>query len=436
MNNLFRNTLALLLSLFLASVAEYAAAQSSVGCDPHRTRLIAYPSAAAAEARGLERQRYMQPITEWERPDVATLRSKYTFPFSWLERQVYLRIEDAYQPYEVYVNGKLAGSSRNGFGAAEFNITKISREDTNSIEIRLLSAEETNAIECFERNANTPKVFIVSQPRVRIRDVEWSAEIGLNGVTNSNFTVVMANATMGDKVSTLYYELYLNDTIRLGGGKRDVALGKYGIDTMRFGVPVPDSLLWSANNLHHDVRLHLKNRIEGRDVEFYNFPVALRELRFEDDKFIINREVVDITFTDMSPASTVDDVAMAYERGVRSIRFTAGCVDDRVLDYCDSQGIYVAITAPINSSSAGDSRKRGGNPSNDVRWREEYVERTLQSFYTTKRHPSVVAYYLADDSANGICLYESYLALKAVAGDRPVIYLDGGEEWNTDSFKR
>lgn len=435
MNNLFRNTFALLLGLSLVLLAERAEAQSAVGCDPHRTRLIAYPSAAAAQARGLERQRYMQPITEWERPDVTTLRSKYTFPFSWLERQVYLRIEDAFQPYEVYVNGKLAGSSRNGFGAAEFNITKISREDTNSIEIRLLSAEEVNAIECFERNANTPKVFIIAQPRVRIRDIEWSAEIGHNGVTNSNFTVVMTNATLGDKRSTLYYELYLNDTIRLGGGKRDVELGKYGIDTMRFGVPVPDSVLWSDSNVRH-VRLQLKNRVEGRDVEFYDFPVALRELKYEDDKFIINREIVDITFADMSPASTVADVEAAYESGVRSIRFTAGAVDDRVLDYCDMQGIYVALTAPINSSSAGSSRKRGGNPSNDVKWRDDYIERTLQMFYTTKRHPSVIAYYLADDSANGICLYESYLALKAVAGDRPVIYRDGGEEWNTDSFKR
>ena len=126
-------------------------AQSSVGCDPHRTRLIPYPSASVAQARGLERQRYMQPITNWERPQTTVLRSKYTFPFSWLERQVYLRVEDAYQPYEVYINGKLAGSSRNGFAAAEFNITKLSREDLNDVEIRLLPADEVNKIECFER---------------------------------------------------------------------------------------------------------------------------------------------------------------------------------------------------------------------------------------------------------------------------------------------
>ena len=409
-------------------------AQSSVGCDPHRTRLIPYPSASAAQARGLERQRYMQPITNWDRPQTTVLRSKYTFPFSWLERQVYLRVEDAYQPYEVYINGKLAGSSRNGFAAAEFNITKLSREDLNDVEIRLLPADEVNKIECFERGNNLPKVFVVSQPRVRVRDISWSAEIGMNGVVNSNFEVVMHNATVGDKVSTLYYELYLNDTIRLGGGRRDVALGRYGVDTMRFGLPVPDSVLWSGSK-PQNVRLLLKNRVEGRDVEFYDFPVALLDMRYDEGLFYINNKAEKIEFVDMSPASTVDDVAKAVDRGVRSIRFTAGSVTEEVLDYCDAQGIYVAVTAPINSSSSGNSRKRGGNPSNDPKWREDYVERTLQLYYTTKRHTSVVAYVLADDSANGICLYESYLALKAVVRNRPVFYFDGSREWNSDHLK-
>jgi beta-galactosidase len=52
--------------------------------------------------------------------------------------------------------------------------------------------------------------------------------------------------------------------------------------------------------------------------------------------------------------------------------------------------------------------------------------------YTTQRHPSVIAYYLADDSANGICLYEAYLAAKAIPHGRPIFYDDGNGEWNND----
>jgi beta-galactosidase len=244
----------------------------------------------------------------------------------------------------------------------------------------------------------------------------------------------MHNATLGDKVSTLYYELFLNDTIRLGAGHRDVALGKYGIDTMRFGVAVPDSVLWSGRN-PQSVRLKLKNRVEGRDVEFYDFPVALMQLSYDKGVFYINNQAENIEFAELSPASTLEQVQKVVDSGQRNIRFSAGCVADEILDYCDAEGVYVALTAPINSSSSGDSRRRGGNPSNNPKWRTDYIERTLQLYYTTKRHPSVVAYVLADDSSNGICLYESYLALKAVVRNRPVFYFDGSSEWNSDHLK-
>jgi beta-galactosidase len=179
----------------------------------------------------------------------------------------------------------------------------------------------------------------------------------------------------------------------------------------------------------------MHNRIEGRDVEFYELPVALRELSYADGRFYINGEATDMSWYDMSPDATVEDVCRAVDAGHRALRFTAGCVDESVLAYCDAEGVYVAVTAPINSLGAGVSRKRGGNPSNDPKWREDYVERTLQLYYTTKRHTSIVAYVLADDSANGICLYESYLALKAVVRNRPVFYFDGSREWNSDHLK-
>lgn len=426
----YSKILGMVMALFvLATTNTYADQPNEY--EGYRTRLIAYPTASEASARSLERQRYMQPIKEWEKCENGALKSKYTFPFSWLERQVFLRVEGSEQPFDIYINGKLAGGSNNGFAPAEYNITKLSREDINSIEFRPKSDVDLSKIECFEKSGTTPKVYIISQPRVRVRDVAWSTEIGSNGIVNSTFEAIMRNETMGDKSSILYYELFLNDTIRLGGGQREVALGMYQTDTMRFGVALPDSLLWSSDKAQH-IRLVLKNRMGGRDLEFYEFPVALRELRFENGKFFINRHEEKISWHVLSPNSTCVDVERVVDLGKCHIRFSAGCVSDEVLDYCDKHGIYVAITAPINSSLSGKSRKRGGNPSNDPTWVKEYVDRTLQTYYTTRRHPSVIAYYLADDSANGIALYESYLALKRVAKEHPVIYLDGGREWNSD----
>lgn len=427
--NICRN---ILLSILLLFGADGLSAQHpNEGVELHRTRLVPYHTAEAARQQTLAKQRYLQPIVEWTTLEEGRLQGEFTYPFSWVERQIFLRVEDAGSPYEVWVNGKRAGSSRNGFAAAEFNITKISREDKNRVELRLLSNDEVAPIESFSCKKQSPVVYIISQPRVRVRDVMWRTTLGEGGVVNVDFSAVMHNQTLGAKRSTLYYELFQNDTIRLVGGHLDVELAMYGVDTMRFGVSVPDSVLWS-HKAPQRVSLRIHNRIEGRDVEFYELPVALRELSYADGRFYINGEATDMSWYDMSPDATVEDVCRAVDAGHRALRFTAGCVDESVLAYCDAEGVYVAVTAPINSLGAGVSRKRDGNPSNNPSWREEYVERIVQMIHTTKRHSSVVAYFLADDSANGICLYEGYLAAKRVAGDRPVFYLDGGNEWNSD----
>jgi beta-galactosidase len=373
----------------------------------------------------------MQPITEWTADNEGVLCGEFTYPFSWVERQIFVRVEGVGKPYEVIINGKRAGGSTNGHAATEFNITKLSREDKNSLQIRILDNKEMAAIESFDIATSTPIAYVMSQPRVRVRDIYYRATKGVGSVVNVDFGAIMHNQTLGEKTSRIYYELYLNDTTRLSAGHLDVNLGMYGVDTMRFGAPVPDSVLWSSNT-PTQLSLRLKNRIAGRDVEFYDIPLSLRELRYDNGTFYINGNATQIEWAEVSPNATAEDIASLHSLGHRAIRFTAGGVAEETLTACDSLGIYVAITAPINSSKMGTSRKRGGNPSNNPRWKQTYIERVMQMIYTTKRHPSVIAYYLAEESANGICLYEAYLAAKAISGDRPVFYEDGNGEWNSD----
>lgn len=425
MKRIVTYTIAMLLALGSLTVA------SAQNRELHRTRLLPYPTAAEATKQSLEKQRYMQPITAWTTDDRGALTSEFTYPFSWVERQIFVRIEGVNGPYEVLINGKMVGTSSNGHAATEFNITKASKEDKNTISLRLLSNDKVAAIECFAAAESAPVAYVLSQPRVRMRDIYYRATMGKGGVVNVDFGAIMHNQTLGAKTSRLYYELYLNDTICLNAGHRDVSLGMYCVDTMRFGAPVPDSVLWSSNNPTR-LSLRIKNRIAGRDVEFYDIPLALRELHYESGTFYINGNPTAITWHETSPNITLDELRRLYDAGHRALRFTAGGVTEEALTLCDELGMYVAVTAPINSSLSGPSRKRGGNPSNNPRWKEHYMERVTQMIYTTQRHPSVVAYYLADDSANGICLYEAYLAAKRIAGDRPVFYDDGNCEWNSD----
>lgn len=86
-----------------------------------------------------------------------------------------------------------------------------------------------------------------------------------------------------------------------------------------------------------------------------------------------------------------------------------------------------------STRAARDYRaRREATPSNDPQWLDAYLDRTQQHYHAVKRHPSIVAFSLARESANGINLYESYLRLKELEPDRPVIYTESGGEWNSD----
>ena len=429
MLRLLKYSLMPIVALFATSIVGMA--QSTSNRELPRTRIIPYPTAELAAGRDLAAQRYMQPITEWQPVAEGSLEGEFVYPFAWIDRRIYIRIEGMTQPYEVLINGVSAGSTTNGYVATEFDITKIAKEDKNRVVLRPLDRSGVAAIECFESSAQQPVAYVVSQPRVRVREVAWNATRGMGDIVNVDFAVVMRNETYNPKSSRLHYNLYVNDTIRLTGGTLDVKLDMHSVDTMRFGATINDSLLWCQGSPTM-MSLQLENRIENRKSEVYDFAVALRELRFEDGIFYINGEATPMEWYDMSATASVAMVEQARAAGHCALKFGAGMVDADVLDYCDELGIYVALTAPINSSSAGESRKRGGNPSNDPAFVVEYVARVVNMIETTDRHPSVVAYFMADDSANGICLYEAYLAAKRVSGHRPVFYTDGGNEWNSD----
>ena len=138
-------------------------------------------------------------------------------------------------------------------------------------------------------------------------------------------------------------------------------------------------------------------------------------------------------FKDMDARTVTDkDIVAARAAKYNGVRFLNAAVPYELYRMCDSLGMYVSVAVPINTRNSGASRRVGGNESNNREWRESFVQRAENSFYTTRNYACVVEYTLANESSNGINLYESYLRLKELVTKHPVIYSDGGGEWNSD----
>ena len=169
-------------------------------------------------------------------------------------------------------------------------------------------------------------------------------------------------------------------------------------------------------------------------MEYIVVPLGFRTVEVQNGQLAVNGTPVTLRTREVPAHASADEIAALRGQGYNTLKLLPGPVSPTLYGTCDTLGMYVIVQAPIDTRRSGESRRKGGNPSNDPEWQPAYLERTENSYHTTKRHPSVVAFALATQSANGINLYESYLNMKRFGDSRPFIYPDAGGEWASDKL--
>lgn len=272
----------------------------------------------------------------------------------------------------------------------------------------------------------------MSQPMMRIRDVftrTWDSDDG----AKAEVGIVVKTGALNPKTSRIYYELLTPSNEVAAVGHKDISLDMRREDTLRFITAIPRDLLWSTER-PAQYTLRLKTRYEGRYLEYLDLKLGFRTLAAKAGKLSLNGKPISLKVRKISSRITASDIDTLKKQGYNTLWPETGIVPDSFYTLCDTMGVYVIAQAPIDTRDSGESRLKGGNPSNDPAWLPFFLERTQDSYYTSKRHPSVIAFSLAEKSANGINLYESYLNLKRLEKERPVIYPDAEGEWNSDAL--
>lgn len=432
------------ISLIFA-LAATAMAQENISsrCEIARMRTMPHSSAANAEQMGGEAiaSAYIRPITEWQQSEdeeYVIFSSTFVEPFTWINRQVFLYVESATGAYDVMINGKEVGYTANNFTPTEFNITRHSQEQTNDIVIRIAKEHWSYRLNGFasDANASLGEVFVFSQPTIRVRDIVHNTSLDVTGeMANVTVGMIVKTESLNAKKARIHYELVaMADTTRVTYGHRDITLQMRGEDTIKFMARIPRAALWSAENPTR-YRVNIMTQIEGRKAEFQSHPIGLRMVEQRDGKLFVNGEPISLSVAVCDPSKDfATEIVAARQRGKNAVHFTSPVVPQKAFRLCDSLGMYVVATVPINTSKSGTSRRIGGNESNNPQWSTMFVERSEAMWRSTCGFASIVAYALAEDSANGIALYESYLRLKELEQNRPIIYRDAAGEWNSDAI--
>ncbi len=401
-----------------------------------RTLLVGYPTAEAALAQGdspFTRPVELEWVTEiW--PEYVVYKTRYKIPFAWIDRQNFLRIPYALGPYELRMNGQYVGYTQSGCTPSEFDVTRFSKEGFNDLELKVFTHSEVCRLEDFPEQAKPLLgVTMFSQPRIRVRDIIVDASVGPDGSGVLAVGAVVKSHLLNDKKVTVSFHLLAPDGKIAGAGTRDAQFAMRGEDTLRFMMQAPQALTWGPEgaNLY---TLVVRTRFEGRDAEFVAVNVGFRNINTWSGEMAVNGVKQQLVLADFIPTgdtpADMASIAALRAKGANVIKLAAGgCLKDDLLDACDRMGVYLCPQAAIDTHLATD----GNNPSNTPRWKEAYVDRQMINYHTSKLHPSVVMFSIAGPAQNGMNLYDSYMALKAMNDPRPVIYPYAGKQWNTDA---
>ena len=413
----------------------------SVNKELPRGEVVSHDSRVAAVRQTYGASRYLQPLSEWSRTETAetvSYKTRFKIPFEWIDRRQFLYVGRVSGSFDVMVNGEFAAYSQTGSTPSEFDITEASKDGANELEIVICKDPVARRLENNRPPADPRiegEVYILSQPRERVRDVSVSTRMeGSSGLLQLG--VILKSHRINPHDYTVYWELLNPLGEIVAEGKKDTRIEGRREDTVTFFANIPRVVPWS----HEDPRLYtlfVKTQNEGRFREYLSFRVGFRSLDLGDDGILtLNGVPLALSMREFSPSGDAATMRAAIEQlrgqGVNALMLRGAPPSREFYALCDSMGVYVACRADIDTRLGGESRQVGGNPSNDPVWERSYLDRTMAMYHTSKNHPSVTMFSLAERSSNGYNLYESYLALKALEPDRPVLYNDGGGEWNSD----
>lgn len=402
--------------------------------EPSRSHITPYHNLATALAQEASASRFTTPLAEFVRStEGASVRysSHFVKPVSWLNRQQIVRVDFCDAAYRLYVNGREIGYSPSGTLPCEFNITKATVEGRNEIAIVAEGASRSNRLFCSQAKG-LGAVEVLCPPTIRLRDICQQVRMNEVGDAVAEFALPVKCDALNRKSAVFHYKLRLNDTITLAEGYRDMALAMRGEDSVRFACVVPKSALWSAANPTM-VRLDVESRIDNRVAECVSRDIALRELSQRKGGLYVNGDRVKLNMVEYSALSSLDEVG---KYGYNTIVITYDKGADAIIAECERRGIYVVVRTPIDTTTLGDTIRRGGNPSNDPQWGGLYIALNDRTLHLTKGYGAVVGYAIAKGKTTGVNIYDTYLYMKANADARLVIYEGAEGEWCSDKIEK
>lgn len=378
------------------------------------------------------------PQIPLENNPTAIYRRTFTVPESWRNRRTILHFDGVENLFYVFVNGKLAGFSKDSRGTSEFDISDKIHNSENELTVFVMQFSDAAYIEDQDQwwHAGIVRnVYLLSTARNHIEDVFATATLDdslKNGVLSLE---LVAGIVPPEKVSVSrnngMFELHNNrpqegwlfslrlldpDGNEILHSSIDVAHkegfpGYYNVKdparmycTAKFDIP--DVEPWSSEcPVRYSLSIVLRHK-KYSVVEATALKIGFRRVEVKKRQLLINGKPVLIcgvnrhehdprTGRTVSIDSMRRDILLMKQFNFNAVRTSHYPDVPEFYDLCDEYGIYVFDEANIENHAY--FYDLCCNPS----WAQSYLDRTIHLVTRDKNHPSVIVWSLGNESGIG-----------------------------------
>ena len=366
----------------------------------------------------------------------------FELPDGWEDDLIALRFDGVESQVSVWVNGAWVGMARGSRLAHECDITGRVHPGENTITVRVHQFSPGSYLEDQDQWW-LPGIFrSVSLRRLAPGSIEdlW---IDTDYEAGVGYATVEARV-LGAREASLVGRLAIDGlgTYLLALEKGDD--GRYRSDRLQVGDVRP----WNPEDpALYEARVSI-NGGDGLVDGDRRLRIGFRRVSIEDGVLTANGKPLRLNGVNRHEVRADEgrvfdeewaraDLALMKSMGINAIRTSHYPPHPRLLDLADEIGLWVMLEGDIETHGFEGLGEWIDNPSDDPRWADAYLDRTMRAFERDKNHPSIMSWSLGNESGTGANLAACARWIHERTGGRAVVHYEGDHALEyTDIYSR
>jgi beta-galactosidase len=347
---------------------------------------------------------FCNPSYDKALPLTGYYRTTFIVPDAWKGKHIVLRFDGVLYGYDLWINGKAAGSWRSGYNTAMFDIT-----------------------DCLNRKSERQELAMRVISQFRGSDFDYNDDWAPSGIFRDVTLMAVPNTHLSDLTITTKNTGEVNVKTIIANAGKGTAVKHEILDAQGkvLGTEkVENPRLWTAETPYlYTLKTTLTQK--GKTLQTFEHKFGFRELTIDGNVLKLNGQPIKlrgvtshstdpVTVKVIDEASILKDMKLMKDASVNYIRTSHYPREPRFYELADSLGFYIIDEVPFGY---------GDKNLSDSTFYPVLQQRAQATIRRDKNHPSVLIWSLGNENPlTNICIKLGDWVKRELDHSRPICY--------------